>query len=51
MKLVIDQALAQAVANYLQERPFKEVAGLLQELAKLQPVQEITKPQAVKAAE
>lgn len=40
MNLIISKELAQAIANYLQERPFKEVALLLQEMAKLKPVEE-----------
>lgn len=39
MKLEISKELAQAIANYLQERPFKEVAALLQEMAKLKPLE------------
>lgn len=35
-KLIISRELAQAIANYLLERPYKEVAMMMQELARLQ---------------
>ncbi len=40
MELKIKQEEAQALVNYLQEQPFKDVAGLIQMLIKLQPVEE-----------
>jgi len=40
MKLEISIELAQAIANYLQEKPYKEVHGLLAELTKLQKIED-----------
>lgn len=37
MKFLIDQNLAQAILNYLQEQPFKNVAGLISAMSQLQP--------------
>lgn len=35
--LLIPQPLAQAIADYLMQRPYREVAGLVDALARLQP--------------
>lgn len=37
MRLVIDQALAQAVLNYLARRPYAEVFELIAALQRLEP--------------
>lgn len=35
--LIIPQSLAQAIADYLVQRPYREVANLVQALLQLQP--------------
>ena len=35
--LLISEELAQKVINYLVEKPFKEVAGILNDMSRLQP--------------
>lgn len=35
---IIREDVAQAIANYLQERPYREVVGMLAALANLQPM-------------
>lgn len=37
MDLVISQALAQAIANYLMRQPYADVVGLIQGLQQLKP--------------
>lgn len=49
--LLIDADLAQALVNYLQERPFREVAGLISALMKLQAVPEQPKANGVPQTE
>lgn len=41
MKLIIEQQDAQAIADYLSGRPYKEVYNLLPPLARLQPIPEV----------
>lgn len=43
----ITHELAQKIIDYLVERPYKEVAALLAEIHKIQPIkQEIAEPQS-----
>jgi len=37
--LMIDEKLAQGILNYLAEKPYKEAAGLIQEILKLKPIE------------
>lgn len=39
MKLLIDQALAQALANYLTTKPYGEVCDFIAGLTRLRPVE------------
>jgi len=40
MELIIKQELAQKIANYLQSRPYVEVAQLLAEMQEMEKVKE-----------
>jgi hypothetical protein len=40
MKLEIEQKVAQAVVDYLVQKPYREVAALIAELLKLTPAKE-----------
>jgi hypothetical protein len=40
MRLEIDDKLAQAIVDYLVQKPYREVAGLVSELLKLTPAKE-----------
>lgn len=50
MKLLIDAGLAQQIATYLTERPYKEVAGILDQIKLLERVEAATSKDIGKAA-
>jgi hypothetical protein len=43
MKFEIEDTLAQAILNYLAERPYKEVMQLINDMVKLTPIKEENK--------
>ena len=47
MSLSISKELAQAIADYLQQRPYREVAGLLAEMANMKFLDKDIKEQPV----
>jgi len=40
MELIIKQELAQAILDYLVQKPYREVAPLINEMQKLKPIDE-----------
>ena len=40
MKFIIDEKLAQAILDYLIQKPYREVAALINDLLKLERVKE-----------
>jgi len=40
MQYIIEDKLAQAILNYLTEKPYREVAALINALSKMKPVEE-----------